>query len=194
MAPRSSGRVSSRVDVPDIMWLVSRVEFEQLYRRQAGAVLAYARRRTVHAAADDVVAEVFLIAWRRFSEVPEDALPWLLGVARRVLANQRRGDSRVAALRDRIRNERSTGGRATESDVVSPSLRALWSLSDSDQELLMLIAWDGLTRTQVAAALGLSTGAVAVRLHRARRRLAIARAAATRKARVDGSSELEVTR
>jgi DNA-directed RNA polymerase specialized sigma24 family protein len=118
-----------------------------------------------------------------------------VGGARRVLSNQRRGDSRVAALRDRIRDERSADGRAAESGgVVSPALRALWSLSDSDQELLMLIAWDGLTRTQVAAALGLSTGTVAVRLHRARRRLASARAAATRKASLDGSSELEVTR
>jgi RNA polymerase sigma-70 factor (ECF subfamily) len=67
-------------------------------------------------------------------------------------------------------------------------------LNDSDQELLMLIAWDGLTRGEVAATLGLSTGAVAVRLHRARRRLAAARAAMTRTARIDGSSGMEVTR
>jgi RNA polymerase sigma-70 factor, ECF subfamily len=142
-----------------------------------------------------VMAEVFLIAWRRFDGVPQDALPWLLGVARRVLANQRRGDSRVAALRDRIREEHAEAKRSGEGGgVISPAMRALWSLSDSDQELLMLIAWDGLTRAEVAAALGLSTGAVAVRLHRARRRLAAARAATTRTARVGGSSEMEVTR
>jgi len=83
--------------VPDIIWLVSREEFEQLYRQHAGAVLAYARRRTMQAVADDVVADVFLIAWRRVDDVPAERLPWLLGVARRVLANQRRGEYRGAA-------------------------------------------------------------------------------------------------
>ncbi len=75
---------------------MSRVQFEQLYRQHAGAVLAYARRRTTQEAADDAVAEVFLIAWRRVDDVPAEPLPWLLGVARRVLANQRRGERRGA--------------------------------------------------------------------------------------------------
>jgi RNA polymerase sigma-70 factor (ECF subfamily) len=105
---------------------MSRVAFEELYRQHAGAVLAYARRCTTHSAADDVMAEVFLIAWRRFDGVPQEALPWLLGVARRVRANQRRGDSRVAALRDRIREEHATGRREAESGgVISPAMRAL---------------------------------------------------------------------
>lgn len=141
-------------------------------------MLAYARRRTTREAADDVVAEVFLVAWRRADEVPERPLPWLLGVARRVLANQRRGEHRGDALRDRIRGEQLAGVRSPPGDdVPSPAVRALWSLGASDQELLMLIAWDGLSRAEAAEALGISVGTLAVRLHRARRRLTKARAA-----------------
>jgi DNA-directed RNA polymerase specialized sigma24 family protein len=70
--------------------------FEALYGAHAGAVLAYARRRTSPANADDVMADVFLIAWRRLADVPRDERVWLLGVARRVLANQRRGHTRPA--------------------------------------------------------------------------------------------------
>ena len=64
-----------------------------------------------------------------------------------------------------------------DDDVPSPAVRALWSLGASDQELLMLIAWDGLSRAEAAEALRISVGTLAVRLHRARRRLAKARAA-----------------
>jgi RNA polymerase sigma-70 factor (ECF subfamily) len=111
-------------------------------------VLAYARRRTTQEAADDVVAEVFLVAWRRADEVPAQPLPRLLGVARRVLANQRRGEHRGVALRDRIRAEQWAGVRSPlGDDVPSPAVRALWSLGASDQELLMLIAgWVALRR------------------------------------------------
>lgn len=139
-------------------------------------MLAYARRRTTAEAANDVVADVFLIAWRRIDEVPAEPLPWLLGCARRVLANQRRGEQRGAALRDRIRRERSTAVHWPREDEVPLAVRALWSLKACDQELLTLIAWDGLTRGQAARVLGISTGTLAVRLHRARRRLARARA------------------
>jgi RNA polymerase sigma-70 factor (ECF subfamily) len=129
------------------------VQFEQLYRQHEGLVLAYTRRRTTQEAADDVVAEVFLIAWRRADEVPPLPLPWLLGVARRVLANQRRGQHRGVALHDRIRSEQLAGVPSPLGDHdPSPAVRALWSLGASDQELLMLIAWDGLSRAEAAEA------------------------------------------
>jgi RNA polymerase sigma-70 factor, ECF subfamily len=157
---------------------MTRQEFEQLYRQHAGAVLAYARRRAAQEAADDVVADVFLIAWRRVDDVPAEPLPWLLAVARRVLANQRRGEHRGAALRNRICSQQVSGSRVPLGDAgPSAAVRALWSLGASDQELLMLIAWDRLTRAEAAEALGISVGTLAVRLHRARRRLAQARAA-----------------
>jgi RNA polymerase sigma-70 factor (ECF subfamily) len=156
--------------------VASRVVFEKLYRSHAGAVLAFARRRTTPGDAEDVVAEVFLIAWRRLDDVPGDALPWLLGVARRVLANRRRSESRAAGLRARVAAEQRTEAAVARLDADSPVLRALWSLSESDQEVLMLVAWDGLDRGRAAAVLGVTPGTLAVRLHRARRRLARARA------------------
>jgi RNA polymerase sigma-70 factor, ECF subfamily len=84
--------------------------FEEIYRVYADRVHAYARRRTNASAADDVVAEVFLVVWRRLNHVPEDPLPWLLGAARRVLANRRRSEGRAAALHDRLSGSGESGG------------------------------------------------------------------------------------
>ena len=80
-----------------------RARFERLYDAHYAAVLAYALRRTGHTIAHDVAAETFLVAWRRFEFVPVDAAPWLYGVARRVLANERRAEHRRAALAERMR-------------------------------------------------------------------------------------------
>src|ERR1700748_2641964 len=82
-----------------------RERFEALYLAYAGRVRAFARRRTTAYDADDVVAEVFLAAWRRLDDVPPAPLPWLLGVARGVLANRRRAMARGGALRERLINE-----------------------------------------------------------------------------------------
>jgi RNA polymerase sigma-70 factor, ECF subfamily len=75
--------------------------FEQLYRDYADRVHAYALRRAGSSVADDVVTEVFLVVWRRLHRVPDEPLPWLYGVARKVVANRRRSDSRAAALHER---------------------------------------------------------------------------------------------
>ncbi|MFI2362770.1 RNA polymerase sigma factor [Promicromonospora sp. NPDC019610] len=148
--------------------------FTALFESTHRALLAYAVRRVAEPAdAADVVAETFLVAWRRIDDVPggADARPWMFGVARRVLANARRGDRRRLALADRL--------RAHLADVVdAPSgpgtdvERALARLSGDDQELLRLVAWEGLGREEIAVVLGISRTAVRVRLHRARRRLA----------------------
>lgn len=144
--------------------------FERLYRANYAAVLAYALRRTVAEQAHDVAAETFLVAWRRLDDVPGDPRPWLLGVARRVLANQRRSDRRRAALAARLANEPRAADPREESETQSV-LAALAGLSERDREALLLGAWDGLDRAQAAAALGCSRPAFAVRLHRARGRL-----------------------
>jgi RNA polymerase sigma-70 factor (ECF subfamily) len=150
--------------------------FEQLYRSYADRVHAYARRRSDAATADDVVAEVFLVVWRRLNQVPEEPFPWLLAVARRVLANRRRAEGRAAALRDRLAGAGPvSGGPVAAGD--ERVLRALAGLGDRDRELLLLIAWEGLDEPEVAEALGLRVNTVAVRLHRARRRFAEALAA-----------------
>ena len=153
-------------------------QFEQLYRDYADRVHAYALRRTTPGAADDVVAEVFLVVWRRLHRVPEEPLPWLLGVARKVLANRRRSESRAAALHERL----ADGGHGSEPAVVNLEVddrvqRALAGLSERDRELLLLVAWEGLRVNEAAQALGVRAGTLAVRLHRARQRLARALAA-----------------
>ncbi|MEV0898485.1 sigma-70 family RNA polymerase sigma factor [Actinoplanes sp. NPDC049802] len=141
--------------------------FDRLWRDHAAAVLAYARRRVDGDQADEVVAETFVVAWRRLREIPEAARPWLFGVARRVSANVRRSEQRREALHDRLAAQ-PVPAAGVPSGVVG---RALERLPADDRELLMLLAWDGLTRPEAAAALGCSRGTLAVRLHRARRRL-----------------------
>ena len=152
----------------------SRAQFEALYRAHAGAVRAYAARRTDRGSTDDIVAEVFLTAWRRRADVPDDPLPWLLGVARRVLANKRRKDARRAAINERfaaVGMVRSVDDRS--GDGLDPALeQALRLLSERDREILLLVAWDGLEPARAARALGITPRTFAVRLHRARRRLA----------------------
>ncbi|SKC78533.1 RNA polymerase sigma factor [Krasilnikoviella flava] len=138
-------------------------------------LLAYAvRRLAVPEDAADVVAETFLIAWRRLDEVPpgEDARPWLFGVARGVLANHQRGERRRIALAERLREDLrgfEVPRRASRLDDVE---RAMASLPDDDREILRLVAWEELARDEIALVLGVSRGAVRVRLHRARKRLA----------------------
>jgi RNA polymerase sigma-70 factor (ECF subfamily) len=153
--------------------------FEAMYRQCADEVHAYAMRRAAPAAADDVVNETFLVAWRRLDEVPEQPLPWLLGVARRVLANRRRTDSRIGALRQRLAVEEPAhaGAHDVDDDVNRRVRLALAGLGERDRELLMLIAWEGLRVHEAAEALGVRSGTLAVRLHRARKRLGEALAA-----------------
>ena len=166
------------------------MRFELLYAKHAPAVKAYVLRRTESSTADDVLAEVFVVCWRRFDEVPADPLPWLLGVARRVLSTQRRGERRRGALRDRLAEtargssaetithplpatpEMGDGALANVADAVLAG--ALAQLSDGDRELLLLIAWDGLSPAEAATVLGIKPATARVRLLRARRRLTMA--------------------
>jgi len=155
--------------------------FHELFRDHERAVLAYAIRRTpTFADAEDVAAETFIIAWRKIDAVPAvESLPWLYAVARRVLANQRRGHGRRERLAALLRVEDvATPMRAGE-DGDGPAFAALGSLSPADQELLRLVAWEELGNQQIAAVLGITPNAVAIRLHRARARFvdALARGA-----------------
>jgi RNA polymerase sigma-70 factor (ECF subfamily) len=141
-------------------------EFDALYREHAGRVLAYCRRRT-RSGAEDALAETFATAWRRRDDLPSDPLPWLYGVARRVLANQHRAARRQTAVAHRL----ADAARPGEPDESTPVLAALARLRPSDRELLMLVAWEGLTPARAARAVGTSAATCRVRLFRARRRL-----------------------
>lgn len=148
-----------------------------LYEAHAGRLAAYALRRTGAADAADVVAETFLVAWRRHGEIPDEpeSLPWLYGVARKVLANQHRSTDRRGRLHDRLATQfvdaAADMARVEESERFGRVASALARLSDDDAELLRLTAWEGLTPTEIAAVMGLQPNAVRQRLHRARRRL-----------------------
>jgi RNA polymerase sigma-70 factor, ECF subfamily len=152
----------------------------QLHEQHAAGVRAYALRRSDPQTADDVCAEVWAIAWRRIDDIPQDARPWLFGVARRVLANERRRRRRLAALRERLSAGRGAGVVEPPPLPDDPVLRdALRRLKPADVEVLLLIAWEDLTPERAAAALGVRPGTFAVRLHRARARLAAALAEET---------------
>ncbi len=144
---------------------------ERLWLAHNADVRAYARRRLDWDLADDVVTDVFVIAARKLDDVPEDALPWLLGCARRVIANQRRSMLRRHQLVRRLATS-SAPPPAIPGDTALTE--ALSTLSAGDRELLLLIAWEGLTHAQAAAALDITANAVGVRLHRARKRLKVA--------------------
>jgi RNA polymerase sigma factor (sigma-70 family) len=165
---RASLVLCNHARIPDINLVVA--QFEELYRAYAPAVRAYARRRVDAGSADDVVADVFLVVWRRLDDLPEEPLPWLLGVARGVLANRRRGDARTVALRERLAGERP--GTVELVDRDDRVFHALAALSARDRELLLLVAWEGLEPAAAARVLGVRVGTFAVRLHRARRRFA----------------------
>ena len=146
--------------------------FEELFRRHHRAVRAYARRRAPGDTSDDVVANTFLVAWRRFDEVPAESLPWLLAVARNAIATQQRGSRRRGALR--LRLEHADGSATPPSALEEPAGRvaaALGRLPANDREAITLVAWDGLRPAEAATVLGQSPAAFRVRLHRAKRRL-----------------------
>ena len=120
------------------------------------------------------MAETFLVAWRRLDSVPEQAKPWLLAVARRVLANQRRAEDRRSALTTRIGSSEPNAGTVVERERSDhPAvLAALARLAPRDRDAITLIAWDGLDAEEAATVLGCSRATFYVRLHRAKKRLA----------------------
>jgi RNA polymerase sigma-70 factor (ECF subfamily) len=151
----------------------ARKRTEELFRAHYGAVSAYARRRVPAESVDDVVAETFLVAWRRADQVPDDSLPWLLAVARNVLLTQQRGARRRSALSRRIDGASHSRGPAAhpDEDASGPVSAALARLAAKDREAITLIAWDGLRPAEAARVLQQSPATFRVRFHRAKRRL-----------------------
>jgi RNA polymerase sigma-70 factor, ECF subfamily len=148
----------------------SEQRFRAAYDEHVRAVAAFALRRAPTAAdAEDVVAETFLVAWRRFGEAPADLRPWLFGVARHVLRHQYRAGARRDALSARLAG--ALRGLAAGGDDGGWLVDALRELSENDRDVLTLTAWEGLSHGEAARVLGCTPAVVAVRLHRARRRL-----------------------
>ncbi|MEQ4302564.1 RNA polymerase sigma factor [Plantactinospora sp. B6F1] len=159
-------------------------QFTSLYQEHYRQVYAYAVTRVGRRLADEVVAETFLVAWRRLPALPKAApLPWLLAVARNVVGERYRAEERQQAVAAEMRAW-ITEAEVSVADVAdgvaerAGVLTALAQLSDDDRELLTLVAWHGLSPGRAARVLGCSTATYYVRLHRARRRLRNALAAA----------------
>ena len=151
-------------------WSVTQDDgFNSMFRASYASVLSYCLRRAPRPAAEDAVAEVFSIAWRRRRQIPVDPVPWLLGVARRVLANQTRAERRRTRLVGRIGAGKAD--RRPDPAVVPTVDAALARLSATDAEIVRLAYWDELTHQEIGQVVGLSANAIGVRLHRARARL-----------------------
>ena len=146
-----------------------------LFDRHAPAVHRYLSRRVGRSSADDLLGDVFLVAIDARTRVRPhstgSALPWLYGVAKNVVR---------AHLRRRSPLNVTDVSTTVDWDAIDERLDATaWSdrlhtvlnaLSDDDSELLMLIAWERLTPTEAAEALGLTPVAARSRIHRARQR------------------------
>lgn len=159
-----------------------RARFEELAHVVVEPLHRYLLRRTGADMVDDILAETMLVLWRRIDDVPgvgpapdsrpdpDDVLPWCYGVARGCLANARRADGRRLRLVDRLvrAQERQPAGEADHSDLHA----ALAALGALDREVVRLWAWEGLTPRQIAEATGLTSNAVSIRLHRAKKKLA----------------------
>ncbi|CBG67498.1 MULTISPECIES: RNA polymerase sigma factor [Streptomyces] len=146
---------------------------EALYTAHADRVLAYLLHRTDRETAQDILSETFVLAWRKSGSVPDDALPWLLASARRLLANRVRSDQRHHALTARLAVMADRPETSEIADTIGARAEvaaALSALSEQDREVLVLSAWYGLTARQAAVVLGCTAPTFAVRLHRARKR------------------------
>ncbi len=161
------------------MTVAAERRFRILYQEHYEKLLAYAVRRCPDSSeAHDVVAEVFLVLWRRLDEAPLDhqEVPlWLFGVARRVLSNRQRAAQRRKRLISRVawnlgRVPPVDEGVAGDTEARGV-LAGLARLDDADREILMLAAWEELSTRDIATVLGCSANAAAIRLHRARKRL-----------------------
>jgi RNA polymerase sigma-70 factor (ECF subfamily) len=151
-----------------------RSHFERVFREHYDAVLAYAVARADVELAKDAVAATFVVAWRRRSEIPAEPRAWLIGVTRRTLADQRRTRARYVSLTLKLaaqpvafEDEPDLSEPLADSNVVILAFRRL---RPADQELLWLVACEGLTNAEVAGVLHFPRPVIAARLHRARRR------------------------
>ena len=148
-----------------------RERFDALFREHVAGIGSYCRWRSLSVAdAEDAVAEVFLIAWRRLDDVPAgfEARLWLYGTARRVLANQTRASRRRGRLSEKLTVQPAPV--ETDDALAGRVHEALDALAAGDREILLLAEWEGLTAAEIARVVHRPPVTVRVRLHRARAR------------------------
>lgn len=138
-------------------------------------VLRYAQRHVGWELAQDVVAETFQIAWRKWDKLPAEKFPWLVGTARKVIGNHVRATMRRRRLATRLAlYSEVTADSSEESSARMEALHRLAMLSEVEREALLLTAWDGLTSDAAAEVLGISPATFRKRLSRARQSVLVA--------------------
>ena len=151
---------------------VLRRRFEELVAAVYEPVQRYLRRRTDPASADDVVADVLLVLWRRLDDVPAEApLAYAYGVARGCLANNRRTAVRQERVVARLAREHRPDDEDSADPLDGALDEALAVLPEGDRELLRLWAWEQLSPREIALVLDISANAVSIRLHRAKQKV-----------------------
>ena len=151
-------------------------EFARIVSTHRNALLRYGLRRfDDHNTAEDLVAETFVVVWRRFDELPrrDEELFWLYGIAGRVLSNLRRSRQRSLLLEGRLAFERELGldtPRYSKGDMEE-LMQALGALSLEEQELIQLAYWEKLSYREIGLVIGCSEKAVGIRLSRTRKTL-----------------------
>jgi len=155
--------------------------FAAIFDRHAPHIMRYLAHRLGRQAADDLVAETFLVAFggrKKYDLDRPDARPWLYGIATNLVRRRQREDGREYRLRAAIVPEPDADGHADRvaEQVTAAAMNqllgaALAELSSGDRDVLLLVAWEGLTYDEVAQALDIPVGTVRSRLNRARRQV-----------------------
>jgi RNA polymerase sigma factor (sigma-70 family) len=161
--------------------LAEPARFAELFDRHYPAILGYLRRRVGHQLADDLAAETFTLAFRRrhqYRGEHPDAAAWLYGIAGNLLRQHTRSEARRLRAYARVGPDPIGpdigDGVAERIDATAAARRAALAVADlpsEQREVLLLLAWAELDYAGIARALGVPTGTVRSRLHRARRRL-----------------------
>lgn len=156
-----------------------REAFRRLYESYSTRILAYCFRRIGPDLAHDALAETFLVAWRRFNELPtgDETLPYLYGIAAKVLSNSRRSSRRRTRLDSRLQSlgvdhSADASTYVLQSDQNRRVLDAIQQLGKRDREILMLYTWEEVPREKIADMMGMTKSAIDQRIHRSYKRLA----------------------
>ncbi len=147
--------------------------YDDFYRHYAPFIRAFIARRVPAGSVEDLLAEVFVVAWRRRDDMPPSALPWLYRAARNIVGDSYRSVERMRALRERMASvpAEAVGDPGAIAADRALLVDALQSLGEEDREILLLAAWEGLDTPAIGEVFGITPGAASVRLHRARQRL-----------------------
>ena len=180
LSSRPGARDDMEVGIPNRQILsADEARFAEIYRQYGNHIRGYCTRRTDGSDVADAVAETFLVAWRKIEQIPagEATLPWLYGVAYRVVSHQWRHKARGRRLIEKLSGQANVESPALDMLVVGGEkyglvIKASSRLRPIDQEVLRLTLWEELSHADAAAVLGIDAAAVKQRAYRARRNLA----------------------